>query len=426
MEKEYIKILRVRALSGLTVFLAAGLVLLLFAYTDYRGQLTAAAGVLTAGQEKADAARLLKQETDQEDERKAQEVLEQYGYTGLGATVYGRRFQKKAALLAGLLLLLYGLYLFSLYRAGRSEKERRQREIGRISQVLTEFRQGRYQEEIWEHLGEETGQDLYMQLESLAGYLRVLTEQSQREKEETKALVTDISHQLKTPVAALQACFEVLQKEELTQEERREFSIRCEQQLNGLTRLVEALVQISRMETGMIEIQKEPAVIFETLLEAVNRVYLKAREKQIEIGMETAQRLQSLRFIHDKKWLCEAFINLLENGIKYSPPGSCITIRMMERSSLLRIEIEDEGIGIPREEQHRIFKRFYRGSQKEVKGQPGSGVGLYLTREIIRRHGGTIMVSSPPGQKQKGSLFIIQLPDGGEERRASAKPSPEP
>lgn len=412
MEKEYTKILRVRALSGLAVFLAAGLVLLLLAYTDYRGQLTTAAGVLTAGQERADAARLLKQETDQEDVRKAKEVLEQYGYTELGATVYGRRFRKRAVLLAGLLLLLYGLYLVSLYRAGRAEKERRQREIDRISQVLMEFRQGRFREEVWEHLGEETGQDIYMQLESLAGYLRVLTEQSQREKEETKALVTDISHQLKTPVAALQACFEVLQKEGLTPEERREFSIRCEQQLTGLTRLVEALVQISRMETGMIQVHKEPAVVFETLLEAVNRVYLKAQEKQIEIGMETDERLQSLRLFHDKKWLCEAFINLLENGMKYSPPGSGITIRMMERSRLLRIEIEDEGIGIPKEEQHRIFKRFYRGSQKEVKGQPGSGVGLYLTREIIQRHGGTITVSSPPGQKRKGSLFIIQLPDG--------------
>ena len=410
MEKEYTKILRVRALSGLAVFLAAGLVLLLLAYTDYRGQLTTAAGVLTAGQERADAARLLKQETDQEDERKAKEVLEQYGYTELGATVYGRRFRKRAVLLAGLLLLLYGLYLVSLYRARRAEKERRQREIDRISQALMEFRQGRFREEVWEHLGEETGQDIYMQLESLAGYLRVLTEQSQREKEETKALVTDISHQLKTPVAALRACFEVLQKEELTPEERREFSIRCEQQLTGLTRLVEALVQISRMETGMIQVHKEPAVVFETLLEAVNRVYLKAQEKQIEIGMETDERLQSLRLFHDKKWLCEAFINLLENGMKYSPPGSGITIRMMERSRLLRIEIEDEGIGIPKEEQHRIFKRFYRGSQKEVKGQPGSGVGLYLTRRDYPAAWGNHHSILTPWAEAKGKPLYHSTP----------------
>ena len=92
--------------------------------------------------------------------RKAKEVLEQYGYTELGATVYGRRFRKRAVLLAGLLLLLYGLYLVSLYRAGRAEKERRKREIDRISQALMEFRQGRFREEVWEHLGEETGQDI--------------------------------------------------------------------------------------------------------------------------------------------------------------------------------------------------------------------------------------------------------------------------
>ena len=95
--------------------------------------------------------------------------------------------------------------------------------------------------------------------------------------------------------------------------------------------------------------------------------------------------------------------------IKYSPEGSVITIRAEKLFSFVRVEIEDRGIGIPKEERNRIFSRFYRGSSDAVKEQDGSGVGLYLTRRILEDQGGTVSVRSESGE---GSTFIIQLPLG--------------
>lgn len=248
-----------------------------------------------------------------------------------------------------------------------------------------------------------------MELESLGNTLKILQEQMKVEKEETKSLVTDISHQLKTPVAALKACFEILQQTDLSEEEREEFSMRCNQQLRGLENMLGALINISRMETGMIEIHREDVCIFDTFVEAVNRVYVKSKEKNISIEVETEAEITKLKVFHDKKWLCEAFINVLENGIKYSPSGSRITTRFIMRTTFLRIEIEDQGLGIKREEVSQIFKRFYRGQSDKVKAEEGSGVGLYLTREIISRHGGTITVySSKTGEN--GSVFVFQIP----------------
>ncbi len=110
----------------------------------------------------------------------------------------------------------------------------------------------------------------------------------------------------------------------------------------------------------------------------------------------------------DKRWLGEAVINVLDNAVKYSPCGSKIFIRLQKRNDLVRMEIEDQGIGIPQNEYHKIFQRFYRGSSKEVMEKSGTGIGLFLSREIIEKHAGTIMVTS--GKKKKGSTFVIQLP----------------
>ena len=113
-------------------------------------------------------------------------------------------------------------------------------------------------------------------------------------------------------------------------------------------------------------------------------------------------------FHSNKRWLGEAVINVLDNAIKYSPDGSKIFIRLQKRNDLVRMEIEDQGIGIPQNEYHKIFQRFYRGSSKEVMEKSGTGIGLFLSREIIEKHAGTITVTS--GKKKKGSTFVIQLP----------------
>ena len=198
----------------------------------------------------------------------------------------------------------------------------------------------------------------------------MLKEEAREEKESTKEMVSDISHQSKTPVAALDTCFSVLMQNDLSATEQEEFRIRCRSALDGLETLLQSLLEISKMETGLIQIHKKKLPLIDTVISAVNRTY--------------------------------------PNAVKYSPCGSKIFIRLQKRNYLVRMEIEDQGIGIPQNEYHKIFQRFYRGSSKEVMEKSGTGIGLFLSREIIEKHAGTITVTS--GKKKKGSTFVIQLP----------------
>ena len=153
---------------------------------------------------------------------------------------------------------------------------------------------------------------------------------------------------------------------------------------------------------------KKKLPLMDTVISAVNRTYPKADEKEIEFVFDYEKELETCTIMQDKRWLGEAVINVLDNAIKYSPDGSKIFIRLQKRNDLVRMEIEDQGIGIPQNEYHKIFQRFYRGSSKEVMEKSGTGIGLFLSREIIEKHAGTITVTS--GKKKKGSTFVIQLP----------------
>ena len=190
----------------------------------------------------------------------------------------------------------------------------------------------------------------------------------QDEKETTKSLVTDISHQLKTPVASLKMCLELLAEEDLSKEEEKEFLGQAVGQTQRLDSLTKALINISRMETGMISVKKIQAPIMDTIAQAVSSVYVKAQEKNIEIEVvKNSDEAADMAIPHDPHWTREAIANILENAVKYSGRDTCIQIRMMKRTSFLRIEIEDQGIGIDSRDYTKIFQRFYRGTAPQVK-----------------------------------------------------------
>ncbi|MBS4534456.1 HAMP domain-containing histidine kinase [Clostridium sp. D2Q-14] len=355
------------------------------------------------------ATRILKGSKDMNIEA-GEKILADYGYQLENQNALYQLYKEQCTQIITLSIILYITCVLIIWAICIIEKQKRKMEIGRLEEVLSNYRKEIYDiPDISSNdfINKDT-EKLYFNIQSFGDYLKLLSKRIYEEKEETKSLVTDISHQLKTPVAALKTSFEILQQDDLNPDEKKEFSYRRNLQLKGIENLLEALINISRMETGMVEIKMENLCIFETILDAVNRVHLKAEEKRIQIEMDADEDLQELMLPHDKKWLSEALINILDNAIKYSPTDTCIIIRMMKRITFLRIEIEDQGIGIPKCDYNQVFKRFYRGNSKEVKAQTGSGVGLYLTREIINRHNGTISVSS--GEKGVGSKFIIQLP----------------
>lgn len=402
--------------AGALALLAAVLILIGFQYQDSRAKMAAFAGAIEAEENRGTAFPLIKGKEKISDEE-AEKIMEAYGYKKWADSQYGREFLSRSigiAIVGGILFFGYAAVL--LYEL-QKRKADREREWLRLGEQLEKIRSGNYKPDYYNDYTEEKLWETRVldQLDSLCEYLELTMATAFREREETKALVTDISHQLKTPVAALDSCFEILREGNLTPEERLEFEIRLGRQLEGLRNLVEVLVNISRLETGLIEIRPKQAKIFDTILNAVNRVWEKADAKSIEIELEGEEEIENLTIPHDTKWLCEAFLNILENAVKYSPPNTRVLIRVKTWTSILRIEIHDQGIGIPRSEYHKVFQRFYRGKSEQVQGIEGQGVGLYLARKIIGGHYGSVSLDGRQMRKEKGSVFVVQLPYGGKE-----------
>ena len=240
-------------------------------------------------------------------------------------------------------------------------------------------------------------------LMKLGKALKVKTQWLEEEHDNTKSLVTDISHQLRTPVSALKACFSMCEEAE-DEAEREEFYGRCRLQIDKLEMFAAALINISYLETHMIKLQPQDVILTEVLTESVNSIYHKAVKKRISI--ENISDIDATLWL-DKKWTVEAIANVLDNAVKYSPAGSSILIRMYKLANYIRIEVEDSGPGIMPNERNLVFRRFYRGNNDVVRKEEGTGIGLYLSSKILEDEGGSIFVR--PAESQ-GSIFIIQLP----------------
>ncbi len=311
------------------------------------------------------------------------------------------------ALLFFLASLLIVTFCFHLLFRNRNMQEKR------LLSILDRFLSEDYS--FMEHSGDMTpifNQSFTDTLVKLGHKLMLKTQALSAEHDNTKTLVTDISHQLKTPVSALKNCL-TLSMEADSATERDTFLQRCSLQLSKLESLLEALIHISRLETSMITLHREQTALSDILIDAVNTIYVKAMQKDISVEVidsceeSSGNPDTSLSLSLDRKWTAEALANILDNAVKYSPLGSTVTVRLHKLYSYVRIEIEDAGIGIPKEDYNKIFQRFYRGFHPTVQQSEGSGVGLYLSRKILEEQGGSIMVK--PAFRQ-GSIFVIQLP----------------
>lgn len=222
------------------------------------------------------------------------------------------------------------------------------------------------------------------------------------ERQELQMLVSDISHQVKTPIANLEMVTDTLLSRPVTEQERIEFLQSIRGQTEKLDFLFQALVKTSRLETGIIRLEKKNRLLVETLVQAMSGIVYGAEKKNISVAVDCPE---DLHLLHDSKWTAEAIFNLLDNAVKYTPDGGKISISVVQWELYVKLDITDTGRGIPESNQAAIFRRFYR--ENDVHDQPGVGIGLYLTREIIIRQGGYIKVTSESG---KGSTFSIFLP----------------
>ena len=235
---------------------------------------------------------------------------------------------------------------------------------------------------------------------SFAHYLAASTVSARKvdaEKEKLKALIGDISHQTKTPIANILLYTQLLKEQPGNTD--------CLEALEGQTKklqsLIDALVKTSRLETGVIALHPEPGELGTVMTSAVSQLRPKAEGKNITITLER----EKANAVFDPKWTEEALYNLLDNAVKYTPSGGSVSVSTTVYPMFSAVHVRDTGPGIAEDEQPKIFQRFYRGEAH--REQEGVGIGLYLVRQIAEGQGGFVKVRSQPGQ---GSTFSLYLP----------------
>lgn len=224
-------------------------------------------------------------------------------------------------------------------------------------------------------------------------------EAAEGERDVVKSLISDISHQVRTPLSNI-TLYTGLLKETILDESTCRLSDKIEKNAEKLELLMQELVKSSYAEQGLIEINAQKVSLDTIIKKGCQLVELKALKKNIELSVSC----HGYGCFADSRWTEEVFGNLLENAVKYSPEGSEILVDDLLYESFVCVRIQDKGIGIPEEEQGKIFQRFYRGSN--VKDKQGFGIGLYLAREVLRRQGGYIKVKSAPGRGTAVYMFL--------------------
>ena len=225
--------------------------------------------------------------------------------------------------------------------------------------------------------------------------------QTREEKETIQGFISDMSHQMKTPLSGISMYADLLLEGSLSADEQTEFLSRMKSSTEKLQWVMDSLIKMSRLEVGAIQLSPVDTNIKQTISDAIGSVIAAAAKKNINI---TVSDFQDMPLYHDKKWTREAIVNVLENAVKYSAPDGGIQVSVEPLPIYTKVIITDYGIGINKNDWHLIFKRFYRG--QNVSDKEGAGLGLYLAALIMEKQGGYIMVDSTPGNFTSFSLFL--------------------
>ncbi len=278
------------------------------------------------------------------------------------------------------------------------------RTLERLDQMLDDAIAGTFQEENYDETRLSRLESRWKQYLATS---MLAKENLRRDKEKVKGLVSDISHQTKTPMTNLKMYAALLEenlkaeKQMSAREESMEMLGEIIRQTEKMEFLIQALSKMSRLETDIVEVRPKLQKLSLLLAEAMSGIRQKAAKRQIELD-NTYDGNGCACF--DLKWTKEALENILDNAVKYSPCGSEIILSVTEYEMYAAVSVKDFGRGIPEEEMPKIFGRFYRA---DVQQEEGVGIGLYLAREILKKQNGYMKVKSAPG---KGSEFILYLP----------------
>ena len=277
---------------------------------------------------------------------------------------------------------------------------RRQKRIQGICGYMEELVRGNYKLDIQENADDELS-GLKNEVYKLTVFFR---EQAERAAANRRALadsVADISHQLKTPLTSVTVLVDdLIDNEDMDADTRRRFLAEISSQISGVSWLVTAMLKLSRLDAGVVELERKPLQLSALIEEVCSRLELPAELGQVELRREIPEEIQILG---DGQWLTEAFLNVVKNAVEHSEPGGKVEIGAQENDVYTMVTVKNRGEVIPEEDQKHLFERFYRGT---TAGKDSVGIGLALTKEILKQQNGSVSVES---DAEKGTLFFIKF-----------------
>lgn len=234
--------------------------------------------------------------------------------------------------------------------------------------------------------------------------LRERLDESERQKERYEKAVHYITHEMRTPLTAIQGSSELMGRYDLSADKRKQMSDLILSESKRLSGMVDAFLNVESLAAGTLELKTGTVDVLSLLAGCIARVQAAAERKDIDVRLDS----QSGGMIDgDREFLEYACYNLLTNAVKYSPAQTAISVRAYTEGDRVLVSVEDQGYGMDGKDLQNIFRRFYRSNRAKDSGEAGVGVGLALVEEIVIQHGGTIQVESEVG---RGSCFTISLP----------------
>ncbi len=215
-----------------------------------------------------------------------------------------------------------------------------------------------------------------------------------------------VTHEMRTPLTAIQGSSELMGRYAMSEEKRKQIAQLIHSESKRLGRMIEIFLNVERLSSGEVELKQEKFSASEMVTACVERARPLAERKQIRM---TLGALPDDSLSGDRELMEYAIYNLLTNAVKYSPPETEVMVFGHCNGSRIQLSVQDQGMGLDRNEVRRIFQKFYRTKKAEQSGEAGTGIGLSIVEQIVARHGGGITVESQPG---KGSCFTLELPGG--------------
>jgi len=352
---------------------------------------------------KSEIIRAFTKEISDNEIRSSETALNEYGYRDT-LDVYKNTVISRFSVetLEKLIIFIVGISM-AIYFGIMKEFQKIFLKIREFSKAAEAIAEGGFHESI----SDNKEGDFYVLASEFNVMATRLTESLNRLKEDKiylKTIISDISHQLKTPLSALMLYNGLMENDETMKlEERMDLLKSSSEQLDRMDWLCKNLLKLARLEACSVEFKKKDCFLFETLKKSLSPLLIKAQEKQQEISLKVNE---NIKFKHDTEWMTEAFTNIIKNAIEHTNSGGNIKINAAETPLSVQIIIKDNGEGIPKKELSKIFNRFYKG---ENSTNPTSiGIGLALSKTIIEGQQGSISVKSEEGKGTEFSIIFLK------------------